>query len=1186
MYLKSIEVQGFKSFANKTLFEFHNGITCIVGPNGSGKSNVADAVRWVLGEQSSKQLRGANMQDVIFSGTQNRKPQGYASVAITFDNSDRHLNLDYNEVTVSRRIYRSGESEYRLNGTQCRLKDVTELFYDTGIGKEGYSIIGQGQIDKILSGKPEERRELFDEAAGIVKFKRRKNTTLKKLEEEQQNLVRVTDILSELTKQLEPLERQSETAKIYLAKRENLKELDINMFLLEYEHTGNLIRELEEKTRIAENQLKEAQDAHSRTKDEYERLEKILEELNERMEALREESRDRAIRKQQLSGEINVLHEQILAGEQNDSHYRSRLLAVQEDTEKKSADQEALEEQKADLQANLREIDRKLADEQKKMDNIQSSIEECTQVVEDGKNEIIEILNSRANTKGKAQRFDAMKEQLDIRKAGISQRILSLKTQEEEQQSAIDQAQKEYDTITKAIQETREEGSRLTKEIHAIQETLKQQNTQLEKEQTSYHREASRLESLRNITERYDGYGNSIRRVMEQKNREPGIKGVVADIIHVEKNYEIAIETALGGSIQNIVTDNEQTAKQMIEFLKKNRYGRATFLPLNSISSRGEFNQRGALNEPGAIGLASGLVTAEKEYDGLIGYLLGRVLVVDHIDHAIAIARKYRHSIRMVTLEGESLSPGGSMTGGAFKNNSNLLGRRREIEELEKKVKELAAGYHEIRQSMEDNRSRRNEMRDTVAALQQKFQEQSIQQNTARLNIEQLEKKAEEIRGGYTRIEREQEEIRLQARDMQADNIKITQELEASKRDEEELETFIETRQKELEDWKKDEAETSEKLERIRLDASASQQKESFIKENLRRLKEEIEVLSKEREEILDSLEKGSQETAEKRKTIDKVRKEIEGFAAKEEVAAKQLEKWQQEKEERTKSHKEFFEKRDELSGQISLLDKECFRLKTQAEKIEENREARISYMWEEYEITPNNALQYRKEEMNDRHVMKQQIHKLKDEIRALGSVNVNAIEDYKELLERHTFLSGQYNDLLEAEKTLEQIIQELDEGMRKQFSEKFGEIQKEFDKAFKELFGGGRGTLELAEDEDILEAGIRIISQPPGKKLQNMMQLSGGEKALTAIALLFAIQNLKPSPFCLLDEIEAALDDSNVGRFAGYLQKLTKNTQFIIITHRRGTMNAADRLYGITMQEKGVSTLVSVDLVENQLTQ
>ena len=625
MYLKNIEVQGFKSFAQKINFEFHNGITGIVGPNGSGKSNVGDAVRWVLGEQSAKQLRGGNMQDVIFSGTELRKPLSFASVAITLDNSDHKLPVDFEEVTVTRRLYRSGESEYRINGSSCRLKDINEMFYDTGIGKEGYSIIGQGQIDKILSGKPEERRELFDEAAGIVKFKRRKNTTLKKLEEEQQNLVRVTDILSELTKQLEPLERQSETAKIYLAKRENLKELDINMFLLEYEHTGNLIRELEEKTRIAENQLKEAQDAHSRTKDEYERLEKTLEELNERMEALREESRDRAIRKQQLSGEINVLHEQILAGEQNDSHYRSRLLAVQEDTEKKSADQEALEEQKADLQANLREIDRKLADEQKKMDNIQSSIEECTQAVEDGKNEIIEILNSRANTKGKAQRFDAMKEQLDIRKAGISQRILSLKTQEEEQQSAIDQAQKEYDTITKAIQETREEGSRLTKEIHAIQENLKQQNTQLEKEQTSYHREASRLESLRNITERYDGYGNSIRRVMEQKNHVPGIRGVVADIIHVEKNYEIAIETALGGSIQNIVTDNEDTAKSMIDFLKRNKFGRATFLPLTSMHGGGGIRNPEALKEPGVIGLANTLMWNQDLTDWQISCLDARL---------------------------------------------------------------------------------------------------------------------------------------------------------------------------------------------------------------------------------------------------------------------------------------------------------------------------------------------------------------------------------------------------------------------------------------------------------------------------------------------------------------------------------------------------------------------------------
>ena len=1184
MYLKNIEVQGFKSFAQKINFEFHNGITGIVGPNGSGKSNVGDAVRWVLGEQSAKQLRGGNMQDVIFSGTELRKPLSFASVAITLDNSDHKLPVDFEEVTVTRRLYRSGESEYRINGSSCRLKDINEMFYDTGIGKEGYSIIGQGQIDKILSGKPEERRELFDEAAGIVKFKRRKNTTLKKLEEEQQNLVRVTDILSELTKQLEPLERQSETAKIYLAKRETLKELDVNMFLLEYEHTGKLLKELEEKTRIAEGQLKEAQESHSRTRDEYERLEKSLEELNEHMDALREASRDRAIRRQQLEGEINVLHEQILAGEQNDSHYRSRLSTIQEDTKKKTADKEALDEQRADLQSSLKETSRKLKEEQDKLENIQSNIEECTQSVEDGKNEIIEILNSRANTKGKAQRFDAMMEQLDIRKAGISQRILSLKTQEEEQQSAINEAKAEYDAITEAIAATNQEGSRLTKEIRAIQESMKQQSTQLEAGQTAYHREASRLESLQNLAERYDGYGGSIRKVMEQKSKEQGICGVVADLIQTEKTYETAIETALGGSIQNIVTDNEQTAKRMIGFLKKNRFGRATFLPLSNISGRGGLNQRDVLSEPGVVGTANTLVNADKEYSELVMYLLGRVLVVDNIDHAIAIGKKYRHSLRMVTIEGESLSPGGSMTGGAFKNNSNLLGRRREIEELERSVGILRKELEETQKSIGENRSRRNVLRDTIADFQQKLRQQYVEQNTAKMNLEQLKEKEGEIQNSYRQIDREQEELRHQAGEIRQDHSSIARELEDSQKDEKELETFIETKQKELEEWKAEETEKTHELEKIRLEESSLEQQNQFLQENLSRLNSEIAAFQKESQEITENLVQSREEIHKKEEGIQELKNAAQECLLKEEQYGSQRAQWQEEKEKRSASHKTFFEKRDHLSEKTSLLDKECFRLRSQTEKIEEQREGQISYMWEEYEITPNNALQYRKEELTDRQAIKADVTRIKDEIRKLGSVNVNAIEDYKELLERHTFLSGQYDDIVKAEETLEGIILELDEGMRKQFTEKFRDIQREFDKAFKELFGGGKGTLELAEDEDILEAGIRIISQPPGKKLQNMMQLSGGEKALTAIALLFAIQNLKPSPFCLLDEIEAALDDSNVGRFASYLQKLTKNTQFIIITHRRGTMNAADRLYGITMQEKGVSTLVSVDLVENQL--
>ena len=1186
MYLKNIEVQGFKSFAQKINFEFHNGITGIVGPNGSGKSNVGDAVRWVLGEQSAKQLRGGNMQDVIFSGTETRKPLSFASVAITLDNSDHKLPVDFNEVTVTRRLYRSGESEYLINGSACRLKDINEMFYDTGIGKEGYSIIGQGQIDKILSGKPEERRELFDEAAGIVKFKRRKNTTIKKLQDEQANLVRVTDILSELTRQLGPLERQSETARIYLAKRDTLRELDVNCFLVENEKTSQELKELDGKNTLAAEELEENQKAYDQTKVEYDRLEEELEKLTSQMDQLREDTQNKAIRRQQLDGEIKVLREQILAGVQNEEHYKNRLQTIEADLKERQTSLESQEQEKSQLHAVLLQAKKRQGDEEERLSNIQAQIEECTQAVENGKNEIIELLNSRATTRGKAQRFDTMMEQIDIRRARISQRQLHLKTEEAEQHTEMEKAREKFQGITSLIEEMNAECQRLDDEVHKLTSELKQQNSQMEIGQSAYHREASRLESLKNITERYDGYGNSIRRVMEQKDRAPGIKGVVADLIQVNKEYEIAIETALGGSIQNIVTDNEQTAKQMIEFLKKNRFGRATFLPLNSINTKSSFTQREALREPGVIGLASELVSTGPEYTGLATYLLGRVLVVDHIDHAIAIARKYRHSLRMVTVEGESFNPGGSMSGGSFKNNSNLLGRRREIEELESSVKALKKDMDDMQKSINDNRSKRNVIRDTIADLQEKLRQQYVAQNTAKMNMNQVEAKTKEIQAGYGEIQREQMEIRRQIEEAKADHNKIAEELKASEQDEKELEAFIQTRQKELEEWKTEEQEVSKKLESLRLEASTAQQKESFASETLDRLNHEMEALRQEEGDIHETLTLGSEENQKKRQSVEDLEAVIKTLGEEETKARAQLESWQAVKDEKNTSHKAFFEKRDELSGKISLLDKECYRLKSQMEKLEEHREAQISYLWNEYEITPNNALQYKKEELTDLNAMKRDIAQVKDEIRKLGNVNVNAIEEYKEISERHAFLSGQYEDLKTAEAQLENIIQELDEGMRRQFTEKFQDIQKEFDKAFKELFGGGKGTLELEEDVDILEAGIRIISQPPGKKLQNMMQLSGGEKALTAIALLFAIQNLKPSPFCLLDEIEAALDDSNVGRFAGYLQKLTKNTQFIIITHRRGTMNAADRLYGITMQEKGVSALVSVDLVENQLTQ
>ena len=1184
MYLKSIDVQGFKSFANKITFEFHNGITAIVGPNGSGKSNVGDAVRWVLGEQSAKQLRGGNMQDVIFSGTETRKPLGFAYVAITLDNSDHKLPIDYKEVTVARRLYRSGESEYLLNGTTCRLKDVQELFYDTGIGKEGYSIIGQGQIDKILSGKPEERRELFDEAAGIVKFKRRKNTAVKKLEEEQQNLTRVKDILAELARQLAPLERQSETAKIYLKKKERLKDLDIQMFLTEMNRIRTQLKEVEEKYRIAQEDLEETARNFDTTRTEYERLETQLEELEGKIQKAREEATAKALQKQNLEGQINILKEQIHSARQNEAHYQERFQAVEADLQKREEEEQSYQKEKQELDERLLQYRKSQEEAQNAFKDIAMEIHRLEEAVENGKNEIIEILNLRASTKGKLQRYDTMMEQISIRKVEMNQKYLRLKSDAAELESSGKQYEAEKEEIARTIEKLVREGNRCEDQIKKYQAEISRGNQQLEVGQTAYHREASRLESLKNITERYDGYGNSIRRVMEQKKRVPGIRGVVADLIKVERTYETAIETALGGSIQNIVTDDEATAKTMIEFLKKNRYGRATFLPLTGMKNKKAFTNAAALKEPGVIGIASQLVQVQAEYEGLASYLLGRTLVVDHIDHGIAIARKYQYSIRMVTIEGESLNPGGSLTGGAFKNNSNLLGRRREIEELEDTVEALKLDLEKMQKTVEEYRAKRNQYRDQAAQVQEQLQEQYLRENTVQMNLNSMSGKQAQIKADYESLKKEKEELERQSGEIQENSSSIQLELETSASQEKQLEEQITKDQEILEEKKRQETQVSAQLEKCQLGAANLASRQGFIQENISRVRQEKDSLQTQKKSLLENEKEGKEGILEKEQEIEKIRGTIQAAQEEEKEDQKQMQAALEQKEKMTQSHKAFFEKRDELSGRMNLLDKETYRLTTQKEKLEEDQEKQVNYMWEEYELTYSQALVQMQEEPMERSEIKKGISEVREEIRRLGNVNVNAIEEYKELSQRHDFMKTQHDDLVSAQETLLGIIEELDTGMRRQFEEKFAQIRNEFDKAFKELFGGGKGTLELDEEEDILEAGIRIISQPPGKKLQNMMQLSGGEKALTAIALLFAIQNLKPSPFCLLDEIEAALDDSNVTRYAQYLHKLTKNTQFIIITHRRGTMNAADRLYGITMQEKGVSTLVSVNLIENQL--
>ena len=1184
MYLKSIEVQGFKSFANKIKFEFHNGITGIVGPNGSGKSNVADAVRWVLGEQSAKQLRGAKMEDVIFAGTQNRKPVGFAYVAITLDNSDHALPVEYDEVTVSRRVYRSGESEYKINGHSCRLRDVTEMFYDTGIGKEGYSIIGQGQIDKILSGKPDERRELFDEAAGIVKFKRRKSAAIKKLENERSNLVRVNDILSELEKQVGPLKQQSEKAKEYLNYKTDLKKYDVNAFLLETDRIRKETAELNDRLKIVDDDLEDSKSEYDNTKSEYEAAENQLNDINAQIDENSQTVSALELENQKLQGEINVFTEQIKTFNANKQLHSERLLDIEKDKQNKNNSVKELREQYNDLNTELSEYNDKLAAINDTAKALNAEIEGISGQIDNRQNSIYDNLTEQSTIKAENQKFVTMLEQLEIKKSELTSHIIKGKSDESAQKQVIKSLTAELDNAVGKLEDINNSIEESNTSVTQLKAEIAEKNSELDKLTQNYHREKSRLESLINITERYDGYGNSIKKIMELKDSNPGILGVIADIVKVEKQYETAIETALGGTIQNIVTDKESTAKELIGYLKQNKLGRATFLPLNAIHARNTLENEACINEKGVIGVASNLVRVSFEYEGLAKYLLGRILVVDNIDNALLIAKKYKYTLRIVTLEGEQLNPGGSMTGGAFRNSSNLLGRRREIEELKQSVSNTNKQITQEKAAVADLRNQVAKYREALDSYNKLLRETHIRKNTIDVNLKQADLKLSEIIASYGDDIKEQASIDSEILKISESRNQVSGNLNLLDNQNEAARKEIENLGKTLETKKSEEAAVALKIENLKISHSSIEQKASFINENIERLCKELDNLEEEKTSIQEKIGETKELVSAKQADIELVKNSIEESERKITAIGEKLEDLRAAKEKVNASHKEFFKKREELNEKIILLEKDSMRLHNQYDRLEESYDSLVDYMWNEYELTYSYALELKSDELNNINDIRKQINILKAAIKKLGDVNVNAIEEYKSVSERYEFMKTQHDDMIEAEESLMKVIEELDEGMRTQFTAKFEEIKVEFDKVFKELFGGGRGTIELVEGEDILEAGILIISQPPGKKLQNMMQLSGGEKALTAIALLFAIQNLKPSPFCLLDEIEAALDDSNVGRYANYLHKLTKHTQFIVITHRRGTMSAADRLYGITMQEKGVSTLVSVDLIENDL--
>lgn len=1183
MYLKRIEIQGFKSFANKIVFDFHNGITGIVGPNGSGKSNVSDAVRWVLGEQSAKQLRGGNMQDVIFAGTELRKPLGFAYVAITLDNSDHKLDIDFKEVTVSRRLFRSGESEYLINGSACRLKDISELFFDTGIGKDGYSIIGQGQVDKILNGRPEERRELFDEAAGITKFKRRKGLALKKLESERESLVRVNDILAELEKQVGPLEKQAKVAKEFLNLREELKIFDVNSYIMEYDGITQNLNEYKKREKLLSDDLADARNLLEKSKTDYEDITAELKRFDEELDDVRNLIGNNTTRLQEINSHIEILKEQINSENKNNENLSSRGENIDSDIEKKQKELETLKEEKASLQNLLKEANEKENALLSELEDIDKKIDELAQRLDTLRLSSEEFNSRNADLRAKKERYKGILEQVRLRKSQMTQRLLESKTGQNTIELKIDEENKSLNSVNESLHSAENTKDELESKKAAIHSEIIRFSKVASELQMKYQSESAKLTSLKDLAEKYDGYGIAIKKIMETRDRIGGIHGVVADIVRASKKYEVAIETALGGRIQNVVIDSENTAKVLIDYLKKNRFGRATFLPLSAMRNN-TFSNTEFLKEKGVVGIASELVEYDSVYKNLIGSLLGRIVVIDNIDNAIAFEKKFRYEYRVVTLDGDSLSPGGSISGGAFKNSTNLLSKKREIEEAQASVSVLFKNYNEANDKLESFNLQRNDVEIKLDENRKVIQDLIIEKNNISNRRAGLIEKLEELKASsvsvqtdFDNIDKELSEIEIETKRLDAKLSNVGEDFGKLGKDISDIESDIKEQRNKRELL-------VEKLNASKLEKAGISQRLEFIDENVNRTGEDVKALLDEKAGLKTRAEDIVRNINEKNKIIENEHISKNELAKKIERLKQREEELILLKEAKSKSQNKIFDNRDVYSERVSLLDRDIYRLKGQIEKSEERMSERTNYMWNEYELTYNSSLELKTDTDMSLNDIRANIASLKSKIKALGNVNINAISDYNEISGRYELMKKQHTDILEAEATLINIIDELDVAMKKQFAEKFEEIAKEFNEVFKELFGGGSGKLVLEESTDMLEAGITIISQPPGKKLQNMMQLSGGEKALTAIALLFAIQNLKPSPFALLDEIEAALDDSNVDRFAKYLHKLTDRTQFIVITHRRGTMVSADRLYGITMQEKGVSALVSVNLIENEL--
>lgn len=1180
MYLKRLELQGFKSFADKTILEFIPGITSVIGPNGSGKSNISDAIRWVLGEQSMKSLRGAKSLDIIFAGTQNRKSLGFAEASLVFDNTDGGLPIEYTEVTITRKIYRSGETGYFINKTPCRLKDVLELFMDTGIGKDGYSIIGQGKIDEILSNKSEDRRHIFEEAAGIVKYRARKQESEKKLEHTKLNLLRINDILAEIETNIEPLKLQSEKAKKYLNLKEELKSIEIGLFIYNIEKYKVNLEEIVKDEEIYINQEKEEEEKLERIKQLKEELKIQIDDITMQIENMSNIGFESQKEIEMLNSDINVANTRINNNKENSERFEKeieelniKIKELKEEIEQKQEKKKNLKQDKEKFEKELKEKETKLEELTKKLSAKELEMEEHKKKVEENVDKKYE-LQSNINTYNiNYENYEKRQKQIKNEISSHISELDSTRITKEEISKEFYEIDSKRNKIVKSLEEIKTKKLEADKKIKDYENNINIYSNEMRIKE-------SKLKFLIETEKEKEGYIKSVKSLLKDceniKELGRGMHGVLANVIEVPEEYQTAIEMCLGASLQNIVTETEEDAKKLVEHLRKNNLGRASFLPITSVKGRKIEKIKG--NEKGLIGIASDLIKFNKKYEQIILNLLGRTVIVDNMNTAIKVSKQNGYSFRVITLDGDIINSSGAITGGSVsKKTINILGRGREIEKLEKDIKNLKNKIEKFEKDKDEYKDSIKNILDESEDLEKQLQEIDITYATEKQKVISIDENIQRIENRINKLKEEQANIDKEKEETTNNKIKTQEEIKGLNEEIEKL-TKVITEFAELnKDNQKYVDDLNFDITNLKISVSSFDESETSIQEIQDRINLDIENNNKSIENKNVQIEKIKQDNFNLEKTIEETKEKIENIKQDVKDSSEKVENLKQSRIQKNEKLSKVEEEITDKFNTIEELKAQIVKIDVKKTKIEDDMNSIINKMWEEYELTPNAVKDYKKPDNVS--LTQKKVNNLRSDIKELGSVNVDSIEEYKNLKERYDFMCEQRVDLEDTMNKLRKIISEMTVTMKEQFKKQFEIINNNFGEVFKELFGGGNASLKLEDEENILECGIEITVQPPGKKLQNMMLLSGGEKAFTAIALLFAILKINPAPFCVLDEIEAALDDVNVYRFAEYLKKFSTNTQFLVITHRKGTMEVADTVYGITMEENGISKLLSMKL-------